>query len=231
MYRARCFTVIIFTLLLSVRATAQAPGERSYIAVKNGIGYFPLAANGKITPVMFAGSTAYPGVIIAIKSLQADFRSVTGSSPQLISNTISIPKTNVIIIGTLGRDSLIDRLVAEKKLDVSSIKGKWEAHITQVIENPLPGVKQALVIAGSDKRGTIYGIYGLSAQIGVSPWHWWADARKKAKYPVCYPRKIYRWRPGSKIPRHIYKRRSAIFYRMGQKEVWRCKSPGIYPDL
>jgi hypothetical protein len=39
----------------------------------------------------------------------------------------------------------------------------------------MPGIESALVIAGSDKRGTIYGIYDLSEQMGVSPWYWWAD--------------------------------------------------------
>ena len=177
MYRISCFAVIVFSFLLSAMAKAQAPGERPYIAVKNGKGYFPITVDGKVAPLMFAGNAAYPGVVIAIKSLQADIQSVAGISPQLISN--SAPKNNVIIIGTIGRDEIIDRLIAQKKLDVSSIEGKWEAHITQVIENPLSGIKRALVIVGSDKRGTIYGIYGLSAQIGVSPWHWWADVPVK----------------------------------------------------
>ncbi len=85
----------------------------------------------------------------------------------------------MLLIGTIGKNTLIDKLILQKKLNVSSIEGKWEAHITQVINNPLPGVKQALVIVGSDKRGTIYGIYDLSAQIGVSPWYWWADVPVK----------------------------------------------------
>ena len=55
------------------------------------------------------------------------------------------------------------------------ITGKWETFIIQIVKNPFKGVKKALVIAGSDKRGTIYGIYELSRQIGVSPWYWWAD--------------------------------------------------------
>jgi hypothetical protein len=37
------------------------------------------------------------------------------------------------------------------------------------------GTARALVVAGSDPRGTIYGIYDISEQIGVSPWYWWAD--------------------------------------------------------
>ena len=85
----------------------------------------------------------------------------------------------VVIIGTIGKNELIDQLIRQKKLDVTAIKGKWEAHITQVVNKPFLGVDKALVIVGSDKRGTIYGVYGLSAQIGVSPWYWWADVPVK----------------------------------------------------
>ena len=70
---------------------------------------------------------------------------------------------------------MIQKLIENKKLNVNSLKGKWETFITQSIENPLPSIKHALVICGSDKRGTIYGIYDLSKNIGVSPWYWWAD--------------------------------------------------------
>jgi len=79
------------------------------------------------------------------------------------------------LIGTLGRSPLIDKLVRSKKLDVKCIAGKWEAFLVQVIENPFPQVRRAFIIAGSDKRGTIYGMYDVSKQIGVSPWYWWAD--------------------------------------------------------
>ena len=66
--------------------------------------------------------------------------------------------------------------IAERgKLDAGAIRGRWEAFQIEVVEAPLPGVARALVIAGSDKRGTIYGIYELAEQIGVSPWYWWAD--------------------------------------------------------
>jgi hypothetical protein len=61
------------------------------------------------------------------------------------------------------------------KLNVAELSGKWEKFIIQTIERPLPNIDRALVIVGSDKRGTIYGAFDLSAQIGVSPWSWWAD--------------------------------------------------------
>ena len=80
-----------------------------------------------------------------------------------------------IIVGTLGKSALIDTLVRAGKLDVDDVRGHWESWLRQVVDQPLPGVERALVIAGADKRGTIYGLYDLSEQIGVSPWYWWAD--------------------------------------------------------
>jgi hypothetical protein len=62
---------------------------------------------------------------------------------------------------------------------VSEVEGKWESFTSQVVENPVPGCSKALVIAGSDPRGTIYGIYDISEQIGVSPWYFWADTPPK----------------------------------------------------
>jgi hypothetical protein len=81
----------------------------------------------------------------------------------------------VIIAGTIGESDVIDALVVSQKISELPIRGKWESYITHVINNPFPGIDRALVIAGSDMRGTIYGIYDVSEQIGVSPWWWFAD--------------------------------------------------------
>lgn len=73
-----------------------------------------------------------------------------------------------LIIGTIGKSTAIDSLIANGKLDVSEIQGKWESFKTAKVGD-------SIVIAGSDRRGTIYGIYDLSEKMGVSPWEWWAD--------------------------------------------------------
>jgi len=169
--------ILYMVFLLPGSMFAQAPGDKSYITSKSGNGYFPLSLNGRVAPI-YAGDAEYPGVILAIKSLQGDITSVTKTSPELLTGKTPNSK-EIVLIGTIGKNPVIDKLIKQKKLNVSSIEGKWEAHITQVIDNPLPGVKQALVIVGSDKRGTIYSIYDLSAQIGVSPWYWWADVPVK----------------------------------------------------
>ncbi len=172
-----CLRLLIAALhvlcLAPLFAHAQPPGDESYISFNKAKGYFPLSANGEAAPI-YTGEQEYPGVMRAVKSLQADIMAVTKASPMLLNS--KTPNSGVVVIvGTIGKNPLIDKLIQQKKLNINGIEGKWEAHLTQVIKNPMPGVTQALVIAGSDKRGTIYGIYDLSTQIGVSPWYWWAD--------------------------------------------------------
>lgn len=117
----------------------------------------------------------WPGVIRALSDLQNDLYRVTGSRPELVKGKKPPRDDLVIVAGTLGRSHLIDRLVSKRRIDVRAIEGKWESYLIETVERPFPGVKRALVIAGSDRRGTIYGIYHLSREAGVSPWHWWAD--------------------------------------------------------
>lgn len=78
-------------------------------------------------------------------------------------------------VGFITNENCSNELVHSGKIDVSAISGKWEAFLTQVVENPLPGVERALVIAGADQRGTIFGLYDVSEGAGVSPWYWFAD--------------------------------------------------------
>ncbi|MBN1787265.1 MAG: glycosyl hydrolase 115 family protein [Sedimentisphaerales bacterium] len=113
--------------------------------------------------------------------LQADIKKVTGSEPRLIKD--KIVGDAVVIIGTIGKSSVIDKLIEEKKINAEGVIGRWDTFGLQTVENPLGNVKQALVIFGSNKRGAIYGMYDLSSRIGVSPWYWWADVpiQKKAE--------------------------------------------------
>jgi hypothetical protein len=164
-------------LVAAVTPQAVAVGTTSYITSNPSEGRFPLSTATAAAPLCLHAED-FPGVLRVAKHLQADIGRVTGHEPRLAIGDTPAGRA-IVLIGTLGKSPLIDSLVESKKLDVSEIAGKWEAFVAQVVEQPLEGVDRALVIAGSDKRGTIYGMYDLSAQIGVSPWYWWADVPVK----------------------------------------------------
>ncbi|MCI9845448.1 glycosyl hydrolase 115 family protein [Flavobacterium pectinovorum] len=130
------------------------------------------------------------GVLRAISNLQSDFEKVTGNKP-VVFNQSPNSSSPLIIIGTIGTNSIIEDLIKQKKIDGKLLKGKNEKFIIQNIKNPFKGVEEAIVIAGSDKRGTIYGIYEMSRQIGVSPWHYWADVPVEHKENIYFAKGIY----------------------------------------
>jgi len=158
--------------------SAQKPAyftPPNYIQNKPGGNVFKIAENSK-TSQIFVDPSDWKGVLRAANDLGDDVRKVTGTASAVVQDVNF--KKGGILVGTIGKSRIIDQLIAEKKLDVSQVKGQWEAFVIQVVNN-------CLVIAGSDKRGTIYGIYDVSEKIGVSPWYWWADA------PVTKNRNIY----------------------------------------
>ncbi len=132
-------------------------------------GSFPLVTSERVAPLWY-DAAEWPGVIRAVGDLQADIERVTSRKPA--ASSTSLNATDLVIIGTLGKNAAIDALVASGKLDANDLRGKWESFVIMTVAAPLRGVERALVIAGSDKRGTIYGIYELSEQLGVSPWYW-----------------------------------------------------------
>lgn len=108
-----------------------------------------------------------------------DIYNVTGKKITLSGKMETAAYT--IIIGTIGRNYYINRLISEGKLDVSPICNGWEQYIIQTLDNPDKKTKKALVIAGCDRRGTAYGTFALSEAIGVDPLYWWADVPVKQK--------------------------------------------------
>ncbi|KAB8241196.1 hypothetical protein BDV35DRAFT_397917 [Aspergillus flavus] len=123
----------------------------------------------------------FEGIHIAAEALAEDFARVTGNgaSPILYDRSQDFDTEVAIVLGSITRSPTIQKLIQDGKLDVTAIDGQWECYITTVLHDAIQGVKKALVIAGSDKRGAIYGLYTLSDQIGVSPWYWWADVPPK----------------------------------------------------
>ncbi|MGC9540595.1 glycosyl hydrolase 115 family protein [Streptomyces sp. UG1] len=147
---------------------------------------FPLVRGGTAV-ALYVDAADDPAVIRAAGDLQADVERVSGVRPELRHTLPQTPAASLVVVGTLGSAPVVDRLVAQGRLDVSRVAGRWEASVTQVVERPLPGVERALVIAGSDRRGTVYGIYDTSERIGVSPWYWWADVPVPRRDTVTVP--------------------------------------------
>lgn len=131
---------------------------------------FTLVENGTPTSVL-VDEQENAGVMIAARNLQEDFGRVTGQRAPLVH---APQGKRMIIVGTLG-SRYIKELAKQGKIDEKQLKGKNEKYLMSVVPQPMAGVDEALVIAGSDRRGAIYGIYELSEQIGVSPWYDWAD--------------------------------------------------------
>jgi hypothetical protein len=168
-------SLAIFCAASSSQA-ATAPEAASYLqfqAVRDGVA---LAQAGAMA-TLFVDGADHAGVVRAAADLKTDFARVTGRAPKLDTSGVVRGKSlvDVIIVGTLGHSAIVDALVRDKKIDAAAIAGRWEAFLIEAVANPLPGVERALVIVGSDKRGTIYGVYDVSKNIGVSPWYWWAD--------------------------------------------------------
>nr|WP_155712283.1 glycosyl hydrolase 115 family protein [Pseudoduganella dura] len=177
----------MLALLLQLSSAGQALGLAPFIAFeRDNADAVELLAKGRAAPI-FVDANDHAGVLRATGDLQADVARVGGVKPALhkVRHPGSPIGIDAVIVGTVGKSALIDGLAKSGMLDVAPIRGKWEGYLVRTVRNPMPGVQRALVIAGSDKRGTIYGIYQVSEQIGVSPWYWWADVppvKRKALY-------------------------------------------------
>ena len=166
------------TFLLLIAATSVMAQSNRFCIAKDG------HASGIIVD-----QKDWKGVIRAARDLSNDVLMVSGATPEVVCAVrdgsfvaTKEPSLRSIIVGTIGKNTIIDKLIKQRKLDVSKIRGKWESFVIDVIDGNL-------VIAGSDRRGTIYGIYEVSQRIGVSPWYWWADV------PVKHQDEVY-WDAG-----------------------------------
>jgi len=148
-----------------------------------------LCETGRIASILLYPD-ADKGIKRAVSDLQSDFEKVTGHKPNLISS-FTPDQMTLVIIGTVGTGSAIDELIRLKKIDAAKLKGKREMFFIETVANPCEGVTEAIVIAGSDKRGTIFGIYEFSKQLGVSPWYYWADVPVDKKEQLYFQKGVY----------------------------------------
>ncbi len=123
---------------------------------------------------------AFSGVNKIAGKVMHDVELVFGHAPQSTTDRNQLGK-NAVIYGTVGHSPVLLELEEKRLIDLSEIEGKREVFVFQVINHPFEGVEQALVIAGSDKRGTIYGLFHLSERLGVSPLVDWANVKPERK--------------------------------------------------
>lgn len=142
---------------------------------------FPLA--GLKSPISFYYDLKDAAVVgIAATAFASDLKAVTGEQ-LLLTQGGKISANYSIVAGTIGQSRFIDELAASKKITVNTIQNQWERFIIKVISETSAPSKKILVIAGSDRRGTAFGIFHLSRLMGVSPMVWWADVA-----PIKYKR-------------------------------------------
>ena len=144
--------------LLSVLSLSVSAASR-FVSFSSG----DVLLNREPVVSIYVSSADLKGVSLAADNLASDLAAVTGTAGRLCEE-----QEAAIVVGTLGHSPLIDRFAKQGLIDGSQLRGCREKFLITTIG-------QQLVIAGSDRRGTIYGIYELSRQIGVSPWYYWAD--------------------------------------------------------
>ena len=157
-------------------ATANNP----QIVTTPGKGYFPLVSS-KQTAGIYIDNQEEKVVEIAADMFAADMKRVTGKQTEMfrIGNRKELPAHPIVVAGTIGRSRLIDWLANKKLIELDDIQGKWESFVITTVEHPQHHTPM-LVIAGSDRRGTAYGL----TTAGVPPM-------------VCYPsRRPLGCRPG-----------------------------------
>lgn len=174
MYK-KLITKIVFSLFFMIGYSVQAQLKTD---TKPSTASFPLIQKGMF-PAILTDKNDADVVTIVANAVASDFELVSGNKPATIHQRNN--EEYLIIAGTIGKSKLIDGLIKSKKIEISQVQNKWESYTITTVNNPMPGVKQALVIAGSDRRGTAYGLFEISKLVGVSPWVWWADVKPKPK--------------------------------------------------
>lgn len=197
--------MILTLCMLAAVITARAIDHKGLCSDRILPDHFVLLENGKPATLIYS-DTDDKGVLRAVENLRNDFALVCGKRAEGIATQSLTEKgqgalpRKAIIIGTL-QSPLIKALVKGKMIDEKQLKGKREKYLITTLQQPSKDLDEALVIVGSDKRGTIYGIYEISEQIGVSPWYYWADipvkkmqnaSIKKGTYTAGEPAVTYR---------------------------------------
>ena len=169
-------------VLLLVTGIPPAFAAGQWVSESPGAGTFPLVQGGRAATLVHDPAD-HRVVAIATQDLSADIERVTGVRPVVQSAPSAELAGPTVIVGTLGRSRVIDDFVRRRQLDVRELAGAWESFVIATVpgDRARRAAGPTLVIVGSDRRGTAFGIYELAQAIGVSPWYWWADVAPDAK--------------------------------------------------
>jgi hypothetical protein len=105
--------------------------------------------------------------------LAHDLTSLTGQAP-VVSSDVAKCRRLCIVFGRYDSD-LMRHIASQGGVDLTPLKGQWERYKRVVIQSKSDPATIYLLIAGSDTRGTIWGVVDLTRELGVSAWEWWAD--------------------------------------------------------
>lgn len=180
-YSKRLFAMMITIVLLAGVMPAYAANtplseDGGMLSEAGKAGDFPLAANGTAAALWVDAGEKAP-VRRVVNDLKEDIKRVTRLDAHVNSGA-ALPQGPVVIVGTLADSAQIQALITEGKIsaaEVSTIKNKWEAYLIKVVDG------HTLVIAGSDSRGAIFGVYELSERLGVDPWYFSRTLQSKPR--------------------------------------------------
>ncbi|WP_317046019.1 glycosyl hydrolase 115 family protein [Prevotella heparinolytica] len=182
----------MITLMLLWMLSAQATFLRAtdrWLSFQPDGGSFALVTPQSKSFAIWCDGAEHKGVLRAVGNLQADFERVTAAKPRLVTEA---GKDVRIVVGSWDKSPLVRRLMKAAGIEAGVLEGKNEKFLITTLRAPLPeSEEEILLIAGSDKRGTIYGIYELSARIGVSPWYWWMDVPAEQHDAIHIKRGVY----------------------------------------
>ena len=252
MRRIISFFPLILVLFLSACSGSASQVLDSFPQVyeKSRAGSFPLSG-----AVLCYDPSDFKVVGIAAEMLSEDIGRVTGrpAAMQAAADPGALPAGPALVAGTLGHSALVDALVQDGVLDAAELEGKWESFIVQQVR--LKNGGPLLVVAGSDRRGTAFGLTALGRAVGVSPWYFWADVtpplkdglyvqsgRFVQKEPSVQYRGIFinderfggwaRWveqtydKETGKVGPKVYRQVFELLLRLGGNYLWPAMHPG-----
>ena len=127
--------------------------------------------------------SAYSGIIKIAEKVARDAELVTGTKTEFLvkeritEELLKVTDEVTVVAATIGKSALLENEEITKRIPLKTIKGKRECYCFAFPEKKDLKNPELLIIAGSDKRGTIYGLFHLSELMGISPFVNWCGIK------------------------------------------------------